>query len=460
MQRYLSRAADGKYLGGISLDISLQWLSETILSVRPYPNSYSFLIGRGGTYLVHPDADKLFYQTLFTEGLDHPDPEMDALGQAMINLEEGMKILDIDGVKSYVFYRPLKGTGWSVGLICPEKEIFSGFNRLRNATLGFLLLGLLFMLPICFYVIRNRLKPLSTLADHTEKIASGNFNEALSQIDREDEIGTLSRSFGHMQTSLVKYIKELTATTAQRERIEGELQIARDIQMGMIPRTFPPFPERKDIDLYAAMNPAREVGGDLYDYFIQNEKLFFCIGDVSRKGVPASLFMAVAHNLFRVVGQHIPSPAEIAKQLNETLCQDNEQMMFVTMFIGVIDLRTGSLTYCNCGHNPPVILDGKDCTFMQCQSNTPVGAVPGWVFQEQHIPNIKGKALFLYTDGLNEAENRRHEEFGNERLMQTLSAAPQNRAEDIVRYLLDAVTQHVRGAEASDDLTLLCLKVK
>ena len=445
-------AADGKYLGGISLDISLQWLSETILSVRPYPNSYSFLIGRGGTYLVHPDADKLFYQTLFTEGLDHPDPEMDALGQAMINLEEGMKILDIDGVKSYVFYRPLKGTGWSVGLICPEKEIFSGFNRLRNATLGFLLLGLLFMLPICFYVIRNRLKPLSTLADHTEKIASGNFNEALSQIDREDEIGTLSRSFGHMQTSLVKYIKELTATTAQRERIEGELQIA--------PRTFPPFPERKDIDLYAAMKPAREVGGDLYDYFIQNEKLFFCIGDVSRKGVPASLFMAVAHNLFRVVGQHIPSPAEIAKQLNETLCQDNEQMMFVTMFIGVIDLRTGSLTYCNCGHNPPVILDGKDCTFMQCQSNTPVGAVPGWVFQEQHIPNIKGKALFLYTDGLNEAENCRHEEFGNERLMQTLSAAPQNRAEDIVRYLLDAVTQHVRGAEASDDLTLLCLKVK
>ena len=453
-------AADGKYLGGISLDISLQWLSETILSVRPYPNSYSFLIGRGGTYLVHPDADKLFYQTLFTEGLDHPDPEMDALGQAMINLEEGMKILDVDGVKSYVFYRPLKGTGWSVGLICPEKEIFSGFNRLRNATLGFLLLGLLFMLPVCFYVIRNRLKPLSTLADHTEKIASGNFNEALSQIDREDEIGTLSRSFGHMQTSLVKYIQELTATTAQRERIEGELQIARDIQMGMIPRTFPPFPERKDIDLYAAMNPAREVGGDLYDYFIQNEKLFFCIGDVSGKGVPASLFMAVAHNLFRVVGQHIPSPAEIAKQLNETLCQDNEQMMFVTMFIGVIDLRTGSLTYCNCGHNPPVILDGKDCTFMQCQSNTPVGAVPGWVFQEQHIPNIKGKALFLYTDGLNEAENRRHEEFGNERLMQTLSAAPQNRAEDIVRYLLDAVTQHVRGAEASDDLTLLCLKVK
>ena len=208
------------------------------------------------------------------------------------------------------------------------------------------------------------------------------------------------------------------------------------------------------------MNPAREVGGDLYDYFIQDEKLFFCIGDVSGKGVPASLFMAVAHNLFRVVGQHIPSPAEIAKQLNETLSQDNEQMMFVTMFIGVIDLRTGSLTYCNCGHNPPVILDGKGCTFMDCQSNTPVGAVPGWVFQEQHIPNIKGKTLFLYTDGLNEAENRGHEEFGNDRLLQTLAAAPQTRAEDIVRYLLDAVTQHVRGAEASDDLTLLCLKVK
>ena len=134
---------------------------------------------------------------------------------------------------------------------------------------------------------------------------------------------------------------ELTRTTANKVRIEGELQIARNIQMGMLPQVFPPFPERKDIDLYASMVPAREVGGDLYDYFIQGSRLYFCIGDVSGKGVPASLFMTVVQNLFRAAGQQGLLPAEIAHRINETLADRNEQLMFVTMFIGAIDLETG-----------------------------------------------------------------------------------------------------------------------
>ncbi len=450
-------AADGSYIGGISLDLSLKWLSETILAVRPSPNAYSFLIGRGGTFLVHPDKEKLFYQTLFTHGLSQPDPEMDALGHAMINLEEGMKEMKVNGVNSFVFYKPLKGTGWSVGLVCPASEIFGEFNELRNATLGFLFAGLLLMFLVCFHVIRGRMKPLSTLAAHTEQIAAGNFNEKLPKIDRVDEIGTLARSFANMQTSLVSYIKELTETTAQRERIEGELQIARNIQMGMVPQT---FPQRPDLDLFASMTPAKEVGGDLYDFFIEKDKLFFCIGDVSGKGVPASLFMAVARNLFRVVGQHIPSPAEIARQLNDTLVQDNEQMMFVTMFIGVLDLKSGVLTYCNCGHNPPVILDGEGCRFLDCIPNTPVGAIQGFSFEEQKIMGFKGKTIFLYTDGLNEAEDESHQEFGNERLLATLSKNGQKDARKTISHMLKVLAEHVGQAEASDDLTMLCITLK
>ena len=450
-------AADGSYIGGISLDLSIKWLSETILQVQPFPHSYSFLVGRGGTFLVHPDQTKLFYQTLFTNGLDHPDPDMDALGQAMINLEEGMKVLDVDGVRSYVFYKPLKGTGWSVGLVCPAKEIYIEFNHLRTITLGLLFTGLLLMFLTSYRVIKNRLMPLKTLARHTEKIASGNFKEKVPRIDREDEIGTLSRSFTDMQASLVKYINELTRTTAQRERMEGELKIARDIQMTMVPRS---FPQRDDIGLYASMTPAREVGGDLYDFFIENDKLFFCIGDVSGKGVPASLFMAVARSLFRVVGQHIPSPSEIAKQINDTLVQDNEQMMFVTMFIGVLDLKTQTLTYCNCGHNPPVLIDADGCRFMKCIPNMPIGAVEGFKFEEQTLPDFKGKKLFLYTDGLNEAENEAHQEFGNDRLLDTLSRFGREGSRATVNGMIQALARHVGKAQPSDDLTMLCLRIK
>ncbi len=453
-------AADGSFIGVVSLDISLKWLSETISSVKPYPNSYAFLVGRGGTYLVHPDPEKLFYQTIFTESLvNRISPEQMQLGQDMLAWKEGMSNFNINGKSSYITYKPLMTTGWSLAIVCPESDIFGGYNRLRNVLLVSIILGLTLMFLVMNYLIRRQLEPLSRLAKSAEVMASGNLDADIPHMERKDEIGTLNRAFRYMQVSLRDYIDKLTTATAKRERIEGELQIARDIQMGMVPRNFPAFPGRTDIDLYASMSPAKEVGGDLYDYFIKDGRLYFCIADVSGKGVPASLFMAVVRNLFRVVASEGQPPEEIARRINDTVSEDNEQLMFITMFIGMADLKTGELSFCNCGHNPPVLLGGKP-GFMECEPNVPLGIAPGFTFKGQSIKDFRGTPILLYTDGLNEAENSAHEELGNDRLIQSLSENPYENAQATIDILLDTVAAHVGDAEQSDDLTLLCINLK
>lgn len=453
-------AADGSFIGVVSLDISLKWLSETISSVKPYPNSYAFLVGRGGTYLVHPDPEKLFYQTIFTESLvNRISPEQMQLGHDMLAWKEGMSNFNINGKSSYITYKPLMTTGWSLAIVCPESDIFGGYNRLRNVLLASMILGLTLMFLVMNYLIRRQLAPLSRLAKSAEVMASGNLDADIPHMERKDEVGTLNRAFRYMQVSLRDYIDKLTTATAKRERIEGELQIARDIQMGMVPRNFPAFPGRTDIDLFASMSPAKEVGGDLYDYFIKEDKLYFCIADVSGKGVPASLFMAVVRNLFRVVASEGEVPEEIARRINDTVSEDNEQLMFITMFIGMADLGTGKLSFCNCGHNPPVLLGGKP-GFMECEPNVPLGIAPGFVFKGQSIKDFRGTPILLYTDGLNEAENSAHEELGNDRLIQSLSENPYKDAQATIDTLLDTVAAHVGDAEQSDDLTLLCINLK
>ena len=449
---------DGTFVGTLTLDISLEWLSETISSVKPYPNSYSILLGRGGTYLVHPDPEKLFYQTIFTGQLVSPDQEIWNLGQDMLDWKEGMREIKMDGKRSYVFYKPMMTTGWSVAIVCPERDIFGGFHRFQNVMVIIVILGLMLMFLVFSRVIYQQLYPLRRLAIQARTIAGGHFDKKLPAMTRKDEIGVLNQSFSEMQGSLVNYIRELTAATAKKERIEGELQIARSIQMDMVPNTFPAFPDRKDVDLHAFIMPAKEVGGDLYEYFIQDEKLYFCIGDVSGKGVPASLFMAVTFNLFRLLSRLELSPAEVARQLNEALSENNEQLMFVTMFIGQLDLKTGRLEFCNCGHNPPVLMSPQP-HFLTCEPNTPIGVCCGLDFVGQAIEDVRNTPILLYTDGLNEAENALHEEFGNDRLLETLSQHPFVDAKLLIEALRVAVAAHVGTAEASDDLTMLCLNI-
>ena len=247
--------------------------------------------------------------------------------------------------------------------------------------------------------------------------------------------------------------RRMAAVTAEKKRIESELQIARDIQMSMVPSV---FPDCEGLDMYASMTPARQVGGDLYGYVHLGDKLYFALGDVSGKGVPASLFMAQATRLFRTLASQQMMPAEICTRMNDALSgDDNESGMFVTFFLGLVDLQTGHLDFCNAGHNPPV-LDGQ---FMNMKPNAPIGLWPGLEYEGEAIDTIKGRQLFLYIDGLNEAENTEQQQFGEDRLLDILRTSHFDSARQVVESLGAEVERHRNGAEPSDDLTMMCLSL-
>ena len=250
--------------------------------------------------------------------------------------------------------------------------------------------------------------------------------------------------------------KRLAEVKAAQERMEGELQIARNIQMSMVPQT---FPEIDGLDMFASMTPAREVGGDLYSYLLLGDKLYFCIGDVSGKGVPASLIMAIATRGFRTLALMGKTPAEIATRLNYELTENNDEGMFVTMFIGLLDLSTGHLHFCNAGHNPPVLgtLDGTDAHFLEVEANAPVGLFPELEYEGEEIDTISGRALFIYTDGLNEAENTLQEQFGDERLLEILRSTTFQNSRQVIVRMMQEVNRHRDGAEPNDDLTMMCV---
>ena len=249
---------------------------------------------------------------------------------------------------------------------------------------------------------------------------------------------------------------QLEETTAAKERMESELRIARNIQMSMVPSV---FPDINGLDIYASMTPAKEVGGDLYGYVMQGDSLYFCVGDVSGKGVPASLFMAQSARLFRTLAAEGMMPADIAVRMNNELTEGNDKGMFVTMFIGLLHLGTGRLDYCNCGHNPP-ILDGQ---FLKMQyDNQPLGLWEDDPFEGESIDDIRGKQLLIYTDGLNEAENRQKELLGNKRLLELMAgngAQESLTSRQIIVMLMKAVEQHRDGADPNDDLTMMCLHI-
>ena len=449
----------GNVIGIINTSLSLNWLSQTISAVKPYPNSYSIMVGRGGTYFVHPDTTKITRQTIFTQTLLKPDTAMTALGHAMQRGEEGMRHMNMDGKDCYVFYKPLGKTGCSMAIVCPESDIFSGFDRLRHTVMAIVCVGLLVMLCVFIHIITRELKPLRRLAHEAETIASGQFDTQLPDFQRTDEIGQLSHSFGNMQQSLVRYIEELKLTTAQKASIESELNVASNIQMSMLPSV---FPNREGLDMFASTAPAKEVGGDLYGYLLKDHNLYFCVGDVSGKGVPASLFMAQVTRLFRTLANQQLTPADICTQMNEALSGDeNPTNMFVTLFVGLVNLQSGHLMFCNAGHNPPVIGGGQHHgEFLEMLPNFPIGVMPGLAFQGEEIDSIKGRALFLYTDGLNEAENRQHEEFGDDRLLSILRDTHFETAQQVVETLAAEVEKHRDGADPNDDLTMMCLRMQ
>ena len=320
--------------------------------------------------------------------------------------------------------------------------------------------GLALLFVACTVAIYRMVKPLQKFAESAVNIAQGNLDASLPEIQSQDELLQLRNSFEYMQASLKQHIDDLKTTTASKERLQSELIIAHDIQMGMIPTI---FPERDDLDLFASMTPAKEVGGDLYDFIIEGDELFFIIGDVAGKGVPASLYMAVTRTLFRNLAGNYQSAANIMCEMNHAIASTNDSMIFVTAFVGVLDLKTHYLTYCNAAHNAPAIqtADGSS-RLLDVDTNLPLGIEDHFNYEEQQIPFPENTSLLLYTDGLTEAmymaDDGSRKLFGEERILHDLGKNTNASAIEVVDYLKQHVTVFADGTEQGDDLTLMFIR--
>lgn len=451
---------EGKLFAVFTADISLQWFAYKVNSMKPYPNSLNYMTGRGGTYLVHPNQDAILNESIFANAIHNGNSLLKETAHKMTAGESGIAEFREEKGLVYYFYTPIPSVGWSVAVACLRSDILGSLDRMTIIISIIGILGLLLMGGLCHYTIRKLTTPLARFADSAREIAGGTFDAPLPVISGRDEMKTLHDSFRHMQTSLVEYVEQLQQTTANKERIESELRIARDIQMGMVPKIFPPFPNRNDIDLFGILKPAKEVGGDLYDFFIEDEKLYFIIGDVSGKGIPASLVMSVTCRLFRTMASHVKTPEKIVASLNDTLAENNESNMFCTAFVGILNLQTGELDYCNAGHNAPAIMYSSGVKYMEVEPNLALGLFEGFPYQAQSCTLEKGDTLFLYTDGVTEAESISKELYSEERLLQVLGEENGCESAHITEVVVNDIESHSGEAEQSDDITILCLKYK
>ena len=462
------RDARQRTVAVLGVDLSLSWLNEKMQPTRalnwknseewnPEYQLYFFMTDSTGTILVHPDTKRLVVENM-QPYINDDNKNWGYLSVADSREEEKV----VEGVKTLLCRQVVKYTDWDICLVMPLFFIDVVGYAIAGIAIMFILLGLLVVYFFGRRSIKKQVRPLKQLATTADEVAKGNFKTVLPELKSRDEIHMLRDSFAQMQQSLTQYVEDLRATTAQKASMESELKVAHDIQMSMLPKTFPPYPERNDLDIFGSLTPAKGVGGDLFDFYIRNEQLFFCIGDVSGKGVPASLYMAVTRSLFRNVSQHVSKPSEIINDMNQAQSDGNDTNMFVTLFVGALDLKTGMLRYCNAGHDAPLLM-GQDVKLLPCDCNLPIGVIAEFTFQQQEIQLERPTTLFLFTDGLNEAENIDHAQFGDERIekiAESMVADGLLEPIQVIRHMTDAVHTFVGIAEQSDDLTMLAIEIK
>lgn len=453
----------GNRCGVLTADFALDWLSNLIKEedYDDFLDTYCFIVGRDGTFIAHPNKELILKETVQEYCKKTDGAEDDSVAVKILAGERGTKSIKVNGAQHFISYAPIERTGWAMCIVVPIDNLFEIGYVLGAIVAIIMLMGVFIMSVVCYLNIRSVTKPISRFAYTADQIAKGNILAILPQVKSKDEMLRLRNSFATMQRSLIRQIEETKQINEQKGRMESELQIARDIQMTMLPKTFPPFPDRSDIDVYAQLKPAKEVGGDLYDFFVRDEKLFFCIGDVSGKGVPASLVMAVTMALFRTLSSHEANPERIISRLNNTISEGNDSEMFVTLFLGVLDLPTGRLRYANAGHNAPLLIEseGKKVTMLDVNPNLPVGIMHDWKYIAQEKLIEPNSVIFLYTDGLTEAENINQQLFGEKRLIDVIQQVESTlQPHTFIEHIFENVKQFVGEADQSDDLTMMAVR--
>jgi sigma-B regulation protein RsbU (phosphoserine phosphatase) len=459
---------EGKTIAVITCDLSLEWIREMLDALPLGPGGIAILLSHTGTYVSHPERNLEMSETVFSLAESQKDPEVGRvlhdLGLDMISGKPGHLLYErpFDHQWATIHYRSIPSTGWVLGLIRPREQDLAPLNQLNQISLSIGSVGVLLLIIPALWIAWSITKPLRQLSVSAKALAGGNFDTPLPMVRSRDEVAELTEAFEHMRQDLRQYIVDLTTATAAKEKIASELSIAREIQLGIVPKLFPPFPNRPDIDLHALLIQAREVGGDLYDFgLIDDDNLYVAIGDVSGKGVPASLMMAVGKTLLKSVFYALKDPAKALAQVNNELAEDNTSCMFITLFCGLLNLKTGNLTFASAGHNPPILArTSGTLEYLKAPPRPALGAFRGATYQNHHVQLNIGDLLVLYTDGVTEAMNPENQLFGDEGLCACIQASGPQSARTFTETLYQAIQAHAGSAEQSDDITTLAIRFR
>jgi serine phosphatase RsbU (regulator of sigma subunit)/HAMP domain-containing protein len=438
--------------GVVGFDITLEKLSRYLRKIEVEYEGSLLLLDNEGIILASQNESDLFQYAGDAFNIDFV---------RMYEKGRGVVAASYESEKYYIIFRESPTIGWKIAFVIPAEQIKKDIEAILFKIIVILAisLGLLSLFTV-LGMEKHIIKHIRTLHKGTEIISrTGDLNHEI-MIDTHDEIGGLAASFNQMTKDLIINIDKLTEETRVREKYESELNIAHDIQMSFLPQTFPPFPNRPEFDLYALIQPAREVGGDLYDfYLIDNNHLCFLIGDVSDKGVPAALFMARTKAVVKSVAGRIRSPREILTAVNNELSLNNEECMFVTLFLGILTIDSGHMVFANAGHNPPLyIASHQDAVFFKTKNSSALGLDADTDYSDHTIRLSENDTLFMYTDGVTEALNDRNQFFSDERLQKEVSIQKSRSIQDLASIVMDSVKTFSSGTAQSDDITILCLR--
>lgn len=439
----------GNIYSSLCANVRLDWLDELARREVGHESGAKVSVITGNDiYVYYTDSDRIMKNAKNYPADFENNGENVAL-QVYSNIQDFM----LRSGNAYV-----KATGWRVVCDVPLRDDTMLLKMVTGISV-FTLLLLFFIIILAIVITVNwQLRPLGKIADATDAIAQGKFDTQLPKVKGHSDISHLRDSFVSMQQELARYIEDLRATTEKKANMERDLHIAAKIQQGMLLKVFPAFPGREDIDIYGMQRAAKEVGGDIFDFLMRDDRLYFLIGDVSGKGVPASLFMTVVGHLFRNVARYSTSASIIVEAINNGLAEGNDEDMFCTLFCGVLDMQTGRVEFCNAGHNPPIWIHEGNTSFMHPEVNLPTGVLGDFEYKSEEIQLSEGDALFLYTDGVTEAENSQKALFGDASTLAMVDLLKDVPMMDMADGVVDAIRRFVDDYEQSDDLTMLCLR--
>ena len=450
-----------EFKGALLIKVSLLNIAETVSKVKVFNTGYCFIISGNGTLIAHPFTDKIGHETIFQLANEFHNSSVASIGTHMTRGETGFSVFTSIILKesSFIYYIPITEYNWSLAVLCAESDMFSGMYKLSSRLIGLSLGGLLILLIFVVFISGRITRPLRSLAVAARAIGKGNLDYDIPRTNIRDEVGVLTNVFSDMLESLKKHIAILTVTTAAKERIENELQIAHDVQMSILP-SLDSIPKSSEFDLFALMSPAREVGGDMYDFFMTDENsLWLIIGDVSGKGIPAAFYMALTKTMLHMSSLSNSTPGEVLTAVNNEICRNNPYSMFITIFIARLNIKTGVLLYSNAGHNPPVIVQKNGgLLFMDERIGPACGMAHGIKYGNRRSRFSKEATLFMFTDGVTESINSSGCLFTEERLSEVLLSAADLNPREIITGTMQSIEAFAKDMPQSDDITMLAVK--